>query len=142
MIQKEKMKDCIFCKIIRGEIPATKVYENDEIIAFLDIMPVNPGHTLVISKEHYENLLSTPEDILCEMISKAKLIAKAVVSGMGAGGFNLGVNNGKVAGQIVPHIHFHIMPRYPEDGRVLWLGKKSDPKELEKIAQKIKERFE
>jgi histidine triad (HIT) family protein len=137
-MQKEKMSDCIFCKIIKGEILAAKIYENDKIIAFLDIAPVNPGHTLVVSKEHYENLLSTPEEILCEMISKVKSVAKAVISGMDAEGFNLGVNNGKVAGQIIPHLHFHIMPRYTGDGRKLWLGEKSNPKELEKIAQKIK----
>jgi histidine triad (HIT) family protein len=136
------MNNCIFCKIIKGEIPAAKVYENNEIIAFLDIMPINPGHTLVVSKKHYEDLLSTPDEILCQMILKTKLIAKAVISAMKVEGFNLGINNGKVAGQIIPHLHFHIMPRYEGDGRKLWLGKKSDPKELTKIAKKIKEKLE
>lgn len=132
------MQNCIFCKIVKGEIPATKIYENDKIVAFLDIAPVNPGHALVVSKKHFENLLSTPNEILAEMILKSKIIAKAIVDGLGIKGFNLAINNGKVAGQVVFHVHFHIIPRYEGDGRALWLGKKTNLKELEKIAKKIR----
>jgi histidine triad (HIT) family protein len=130
---------CIFCQIAKGEIPAEKVYESDEILAFLDIHPVNPGHTLVISKQHFENIQSVPEDILTEMIVATKFLSKAIMAGVKAEGFNLGLNNGKIAGQIVPHLHFHIMPRFKDDDLVLWQGKKYQEGEIEKVAQAIRE---
>lgn len=136
------MQECIFCKIIRGEIPSTKIYENDKILAFLDIAPINPGHTLVVPKAHYSTLLETPEEILTEMIIKVKKVALAVLCGLKIDGFNLGLNNGKLAGQVVPHVHFHIIPRIEGDGLKPWPQRKYKMGEAEKVARKIREAME
>ncbi|MBW2982133.1 HIT family protein [Candidatus Woesearchaeota archaeon] len=131
------MEECIFCKIINGEIPSSKVYENDKVIAFLDIAPVNKGHTLVVPKEHHKDIMDTPDNILAETIKAVKKVAKAVMKATGAEGFNLGVNNGKIAGQLVMHLHFHIMPRFENDGLKLWPGRKYEGNEIDEIAKKI-----
>lgn len=131
--------DCIFCKIIRGELPSVKVYEDEKILAFLDISPVNPGHTLVVPKEHFENILDTPEETLSELITAVKKLAPAVMKGSGAPAFNLGVNNGSEAGQVVQHTHFHVMPRYQGDGYKLWGSKPYGAGEMENIGEKIRE---
>ena len=135
-------KNCIFCKIIAGEIPADKIYENDKVIAFLDVSPVNPGHTLVTSKQHFENMQATPDSVLCDLISAVKKVSKAVIKVTGADSFNLDLNNGKTAGQIVPHIHFHIIPRFAEDGYAHWKGKiKYSDGESKQIAEAIKKKI-
>ncbi|MEM4282648.1 MAG: HIT family protein [Candidatus Woesearchaeota archaeon] len=131
------MSDCIFCKIIKKEIPANIVYENDKVIAFLDIRPINTGHMLVVPKTHNVNLLDTPEDILCELAIATKKISAAVIKAVGAQGFNIGMNNGKAAGQLVMHAHLHIIPRFPNDGLRHWPGKESSKEELEAIAKEI-----
>ena len=131
------MEDCIFCKIINGEIPCSKVYENDKVLAFLDISPVNKGHALVIPKEHYKDLLSLPDNVLAEVAKVGKKVAKAVMKATGADGFNLGQNNGKTAGQVVMHFHLHIIPRFEDDGLILWPQGKYEGKEEEEIAEKI-----
>jgi histidine triad (HIT) family protein len=130
--------DCIFCKIIAGEIPANKVYEDDQVLAFLDITPVNPGHTLVIPKKHYADLLELPEDELYLLAKAVKKIAPAVLEAVGSNGFNLGLNNGDSAGQLVKHFHWHIMPRFAGDGHALWHGNKYQEGEVEVVAEKIK----
>lgn len=130
--------DCIFCKIVKGELPSYKIYEDDDVLAFLDIMPINPGHTLVIPKAHYADLFAMPEDQVSGVFSAAKKVAKAVIRGVGADAFNLGVNNGKTAGQVVFHAHIHIMPRFPDDGHKLWPGKKYGEGEAEKVREKIR----
>jgi histidine triad (HIT) family protein len=117
------MDNCIFCRIVKGQIPCAKVYENDKVLAFLDINPVNPGHTLVIPKEHYEHMEQVPDDLLKEIIVSVKKVTIAVKKGVDTDSTNLGVNNGKTAGQLVPHVHFHIMPRFPNDRKKLWEGK-------------------
>lgn len=131
------MNDCLFCKIIKGDIPGAKVYEDDKVLAFLDIKPINPGHVLVAPKEHYANILDTPEEILSAVISAVKKIAPAVLTAVNAKGFNLGVNNGSDAGQLVPHLHFHIMPRHLDDGYRLWDGKAYANGEMDKIKTAI-----
>ena len=131
------MEECIFCRIINGEIPSSKVYENDKVIAFLDIAPVNKGHTLVVPKEHHKDIIDTPADILAEAMKVVKKVAKAVMKVTSATGFNLGVNNGKVAGQLVMHLHFHVMPRFQGDGLKHWPGKKYEQGEMEKTAKEI-----
>ena len=133
------MSDCIFCKIISGEIPAQRVYENEKSLAFLDIRPVNPGHTLVAPKKHFENLLDAPPDVLVAMMDATQKVAKAILLATGDESFNLGVNNGAVAGQVVFHLHLHIMPRHPNDGHHLWSGKEYQVGEAEKLAQKIRD---
>ncbi|MDP3995219.1 MAG: HIT family protein [bacterium] len=132
------MQDCIFCKIVAGEIPSHKVYEDDEVLAFLDINPVNPGHTLVIPKEHYKDLLDTPPELASKLIQAVRDIAPAILKAVGADSFNLGLNNGATAGQVVFHTHLHIMPRFPNDGHKLWHGTSADQEELKKIADDIK----
>ena len=108
--------DCIFCKIVAGEIPCTKIYEDDQVLAFMDIGPVVKGHVLVIAKVHYETLTDTPDEILGGCLAVAKKIAAAQVKALGADGVNLHQANGAAAGQVVPHIHFHIIPRFADDG--------------------------
>lgn len=131
--------DCVFCKIIAGEIPASKIYENDKILAFLDMNPVNPGHTLVVPKAHYENLIDTEDNLLCEIILTVKKLAPAIMKGVNAKGYNLGVNSGVTAGQVIFHTHFHIMPRFEGDGHHHWNKKPYKEGEIEQIAKKIKQ---
>ncbi len=132
------MDDCIFCKIIAGKIPAMKVYENEKIFAFLDIMPVNPGHTLVVPREHHADLLETPDDVLSDMISRTKKIATAVMNAVNADGFNVGINTKPAAGQAVFHTHLHIMPRFKDDGLKHWPHRKLSDEEMKKVQEAIK----
>lgn len=132
------MDDCVFCKIVRNEIPATKIYEDEVALAFLDIHPVTPGHTLVIPKEHCENLLDIPEETLKGVVAAAKKISKAVITGVGAKGFNFSQNNGAVAGQVINHLHFHIIPRKESDGLTHWPHKDYVNGEEKEIAEKVK----
>lgn len=131
--------DCLFCKIAKGEIPSTKIYEDEKFLAFLDINPVNHGHTLIIPKEHFEDAASTPDNLLSELIVKGKKIGKALMESVGAEGFNFSTNNGKAAGQVIFHTHFHIIPRKMRDGLKHWESKKYKEGEAEEVAAKIKE---
>ncbi|MBW2999116.1 HIT family protein [Candidatus Woesearchaeota archaeon] len=135
------MDDCIFCKIIAGEFPCQKVYENEHAFAFLDISPVNKGHCLVVPKKHYEDLLDMPDDAVKEVFSVVKKVSKAVIEGVHAEGFNVGMNNRKIAGQLVMHAHIHIMPRFKADGLTLWPGGKYKEGEAEETAELIKSRL-
>ena len=132
------MPDCIFCKIVKGDIPCNKIYENDRVLAFLDLQPVNPGHTLVIPKKHFQNLLDIPEDLLCEMMVVVKKLSKVIIKAVNADGFNIGINNNETAGQGIFHMHIHIMPRFKNDGRKLWPGKPMPQEQLKEIENKIK----
>lgn len=132
------MGNCVFCKIINGEIPSNKVFENKNIVAFLDIRPVNPGHTLVVAKQHKENMLDTPEETLKELIVITKKLANAIIEAVNTNSFNIHINNNKAAGQAVPHIHFHIIPRFENDGRRLWKGNDLDSEQAKDIENKIK----
>lgn len=132
------MEDCIFCKIIKGEIPCTKLYENEKVISFLDIAPVNKGHALVLSKEHHETLLDMPDDLLAEVAKAVKKVSKAVKEGTGCGGISVFQNNYKVSGQLVPHYHAHIIPRFETDGLKHWPQGKYEEGEAEETAEKIK----
>ena len=133
------MNKCVFCKIAKGEIPADKIYEDDNFFAFLDINPVNPGHVLVVPKNHYENIYSAPDEILCDIGSLVKKISIAVKQGVNADGINIIMNNESAAGQIVPHVHFHIIPRFSGDGLRHWIGKPyANKEEVAKIAEKIR----
>lgn len=128
---------CIFCKIINKEIPCHQVYEDKKVIAFLDIKPVNPGHVLVLPKEHYQNLEAiTPED-LTALILAVKKIGARVKDKLGVPGYNVTVNNDPVAGQIVPHLHFHVIPRHAGDGHVMWPQSEYGLGEAEEIAKKL-----
>ncbi len=131
------MTDCIFCKIIAEEIPCFKIYENDKVLAFLDIMPVNKGHVLVIPKEHKETISDLSEDIFKEMMAITQKIAKAIIKGVNADGFNININNKEAAGQVIMHAHLHIVPRSKGDGLKLWPGGSYEEGEAEKVKQDI-----
>ena len=132
------MNNCIFCQIIKGELPAVKVYEDADILAFLDIHPVNLGHILIVPKTHYTSILDTPDATLAKLISAVKKMAPAVLKAVNANSFNLGVNSGAPAGQVIFHTHFHIMPRHQGDGYKLWGAKAYGPGEMEKIGETIR----
>lgn len=108
--------DCIFCKIIQGDLPCTRVYEDDAVLAFLDIGPIIKGHTLVIPKDHFDPITETPPEVLHRVINAVKKIAAAQLEGLKADGVNVTQANGSVAGQVVPHLHFHVIPRFGDDG--------------------------
>jgi histidine triad (HIT) family protein len=132
------MADCIFCKIVKKEIPSSTVYENKKVLAFLDIYPVNKGHVLIIPKKHYDTLTDIPDELLADVIKATKKIAKSVMKAMRADGFNVGMNNYKAAGQLVPHAHFHIIPRFSNDGLKLWAQGSYQEGEMKPIAESIK----
>ncbi|MCX6257215.1 MAG: HIT family protein [Bacteroidia bacterium] len=131
------MEDCIFCKIIRAEIPCIKVFENDLVIAFMDIRPVTPGHLLVVPKKHAAIIPDLDNESLAEMISIAKDLDIAVRnSGIPCEAVNLQVADGKAAGQEVPHVHLHIIPRTTGDGFGLRMpADHTVPKDMSKIAE-------
>lgn len=106
------MEDCLFCKIAKGEIPCYKVYEDADILAFLDISQTTRGHTLVITKEHFQNFLFVPKDLLSKAISVAQKVAQAEITSLGAKGVNILINTNEVAGQTIMHFHIHVIPRY------------------------------
>jgi histidine triad (HIT) family protein len=109
-------EDCIFCKIAAGEIPCFKVYEDDLVLSFLDIGPVVAGHTLVIPKRHYRNLLDVPAEALSGISRRLPMLARAVISVVQAPACHLLLNNGVEAMQSVQHLHYHILPRRQGDG--------------------------
>lgn len=133
------MEDCIFCKIARREIPATVIYNDQNILAFMDLNPIIKGHALVIPKKHYDPITATPDDLLAEMMAVAKKIAAAQEKGLRAEGINIVQNNGTCAGQAVPHIHIHVIPRFGDDGHHWnWNAKEySSGEEMETFAKQI-----
>ncbi len=130
--------DCIFCKIVKGEIPSSKIYEDDEFLAFLDIAPVNPGHTLIVPKIHCKDLLDFPKAEEADLMEFIKKVARAVKKATKADAFNLGMNNGEASGQIVPHAHLHIIPRFSNDGFKHWPHGTYKEGEAEEVQNKIK----
>lgn len=133
------MTDCIFCKIVKGEIPSAKLYEDEQSLAILDINPLTPGHTLLMTKGHYPALLDAPSETTAHLIKTSYQIVKAVVNGMKADGYNLLLNNGRCAGQLIPHLHFHIIPRRTDDGvHFHWSPRNYAKGEMEKVAQEIR----
>ena len=133
------MSDCIFCKIIEGNIPASVIYEDDQALAFMDIGPIIKGHALVIPKKHYETITQIPDELLMHLHAVAKRIAQAQQDALNADGVNIMQNNGTVAGQEVPHFHIHIIPRFAEDGHHWnWHPKKyADLEEMNLLAKKL-----
>jgi histidine triad (HIT) family protein len=133
------MNDCIFCKIANKEIPATVVYEDAEVLVFMDIGPIIKGHALVISKEHYDPVTETPDAVLAKLHLTAKRIAQAQMNGLSADGVNIIQNNGTAAGQEVSHIHVHVIPRFNDDGHHWnWNAKKYESfDEMTELAEKM-----
>jgi len=134
------MDGCVFCKMVAGEIPVAKVYEDDAVFAFLDIGPINDGHTLVIPKRHCTRIHECETDVLADVASRLGRIAEAVMTAVDADGYNVLSNNGSVAGQVVDHLHFHIIPRKIGDGVFTeWPSYRYKPGQIEKLAAKIRE---
>lgn len=131
--------DCVFCKIIKGELPSYRVYEDEDILTVLDINPVSRGHCLVIPKKHFENIFDIDDIILQKIISGAKLISKKLAKSLKADGINLLQANGEKAGQVVFHFHLHVVPRYNNDGLNFHPASRQEPtlEELKKLAEKI-----
>jgi len=137
------MKDCIFCRIVAGELSATKVYEDDLVLAFLDIAPINPGHLLVIPKEHHESISTVPEAVVGRMMRIAGRLGTAQRRALDADGFNLHLADGACAGQVVMHAHLHVIPRHAEDAfHWGWRQQRySDDAARDAIAARILDRF-
>jgi len=124
-------KPCIFCQIVTGKIPAEKIYEDDYCYAFLDAHPNTKGHTLVIPKDHVENIYGIADEALCRVMISVKKIALALKNGLEADGINIAMNNEAPAGQIIFHAHVHVIPRYVKENTIA----KSEL--VEKIQQEI-----
>ncbi len=132
------MKDCVFCKIVNGELPCYKIYEDDFVLAFLDIANDIEGHTVVVPKKHYESVCTCDNTTLCRLIEACKKIGKHYVDDCGFDGFNILNNAGQCAGQSVMHVHFHVYPRRNNDGKWLAPNNPGCDKELEEIWKNIK----
>jgi len=128
---------CIFCQIVNREIPAKIVYEDADTLAFLDIKPVNPGHILVIPKKHYQNLEEAPIEELQKIIVTVKKMGALLKEKLEITGYNVIENNDPVAGQITPHLHFHVIPRHSGDGNALWDQRDYQSGEAEEIMKKL-----
>jgi len=135
------MDNCIFCKIINGEIPSSKVYEDDDVLAILDISQATHGHTLVISKQHFPNFLATPKEVMHKVMDVAQRIGQVQIAVLGAKGVNILTNVGEEAGQTIMHYHVHVIPRYTRDAgfRIELKDNNVDKSLLPSLANKIKE---
>ncbi|MEK7509526.1 MAG: HIT family protein [Patescibacteria group bacterium] len=132
------MKDCIFCKIVRGKLPSYKVYEDEKTLAFLDMYPVTPGHALVVPKQHSTNIFDIAPDDWSVTCETARVVAAMLDKALNADGVNLMMNNREHAGQVVEHPHIHLIPRFKGDGFTLWPHKSYAEGEAATIAEKIR----
>ena len=130
-------ENCVFCRIAAGDIPSAKVYEDDQVIAFLDLAPVHPGHVLVVPKEHYADILGFPAECAAAVCGAVQKVAAAQMKALGATGVNVLQNNGAAAGQAVFHIHWHVIPRFDGDGLRLWNQKSYGDGEMLQTAEKL-----
>lgn len=141
MTSGQRDPNCIFCKIIAGQVPCQKVFENEHVLAFLDINPLADGHTVVVPRHHADSLGTLPPDWAAELGRTLGRIATTVVGAVGATGYNVLQNNGRIAGQIVPHVHFHIVPRREGDGLgYRWQTKSASAEDLTRVADQIRAR--
>jgi histidine triad (HIT) family protein len=131
-----KKDDCIFCKIAAGEIPSSTVYEDENFRAILDLSPASKGHTLILPKQHADNIMDLDSTSAAKVLPVASKIGKAMLTGLNCDGFNVIQNNGEAAGQTVMHFHVHVIPRYQNDGCIAaWTPGKDD--DMENTAKKI-----
>lgn len=131
------MESCIFCKIIKGEIPCHQIYEDDQVLSFLDIKPVNPGHALVLPKVHTATLEEISLEDLSAVILAVKKIGQLLKDKLGIAGYNLILNNDPIAGQEIPHLHFHIVPRQSGDALRLFPQRTYAAGATEEVLKKI-----
>ena len=129
---------CIFCKIINHEIPSSIVYEDDDVLAILDISQVTRGHTLVMPKKHFANIIEADEETVQKCVSVAKRLAEQIVRNTGASGVNVLTNCGESAGQSVDHLHFHIIPRYDENDAIVIKFRESEQQDLGEVLKTVK----
>lgn len=134
------MNDCIFCRIVQGTVPSAKIYEDDAVLAFMDIGPIIKGHALVIPKVHYATLTEVPHVLAARLIAVVQRVAAAQQTALQADGVNIHQSNGACAGQVVPHVHFHVIPRFTNDGhRWNWAATKYEaPAEMAALAQRLR----
>ncbi|MCS3924164.1 HIT family protein [Methanosalsum natronophilum] len=134
---------CLFCKIVDGKVPTNKVFEDENAIAFLDIEPATQGHTIVITKNHFDSFTTTSEDEVAMLFKTVHKVAKALEKTFSLYGMNIGTNVGNIAGQEIHHFHVHLIPRYEGDGgqngikSIVWTD--SDTNSLDILAARIKE---
>ena len=135
------MTECIFCDVMDGKLPSYMIYDDDDCLAILDRYPIDNGHSLIITKQHYEKITDMSIDDVSKLFSKVPKIVNAIIKATGADAFSIAQNNGKSAKQIIPHVHIHLIPRYNKTG-TLWTKRKimSDD-ELKQLAEKIKNCF-
>jgi histidine triad (HIT) family protein len=133
----------VFEKIIAGEIPANKIYEDENTFAFLDADPINPGHTLVVPKKPYKNIYEIPASEFNQIMQTVRRLAPKIKQAVSAEGINIGINNDPAAGQEVMHLHVHIMPRFADDNFQHWQGEDDyhDDVRGEEIAESIRGRL-
>ncbi len=133
------MSDCLFCKIVSKAILSEIVYEDDDVLAFLDTNPVNPGHVLVMPKQHYEDFMAMQEEACAPLAKVIKKIMNVQIGELGYEGVNLFQNNKPAAGQVIPHLHFHVIPRKNGDGYVHWQGQEYGNGEKTVMGARIRE---
>ena len=142
-------ESCNFCKIVSKKAQASVVYEDDSVLAFMDLHPANVGHTLVVPREHWETIYVVPEKVLADLFAVVKMVSVAVKKAVGAEGISILQFNERAAGQSVKHFHVHVMPRFREDAISKFIGamlgpvgfEKKERQDLDEIAEKIKENF-
>ena len=135
--------ECLFCKIVSGEIPSAKVYEDDRVFAFMDINPINEGHLLLVPKNHVATIYEIGPEDLTAMMAVAQKLARAQSDILNMPGLNLVQNNGRPANQVVDHFHIHLVPRWPDDSWSHWKGSliAGDIEAIKAMAEKIKARL-
>jgi histidine triad (HIT) family protein len=141
LLVTSNMSDCLFCKIVARQIPAYVVYENDHVLAFLDVTPRSPGHTVVIPKTHAPTIVTLPDAELAPLFAAVKKVDQLLLNSLAPDGMTIGINQGKASGQEVDHLHVHLVPRWHGDGGHAIQSVVNDtPKEsLESIQKKILE---
>ena len=134
--------NCLFCKIVDGQLPCYKVYEDDSVIAFLDIFPVGDGHTLIIPKKHSELFHECSDEVVSSVALAVKKVGQAVIKAFGVEGYNVLCNNGSVSGQVVGHVHYHVIPRKSGDGILTgWPKAELNKGQAEEILDKIQQQL-
>jgi histidine triad (HIT) family protein len=133
-------EDCIFCKIVDGVIPCSKVYEDDRALAFMDICPINKGHLLVVPKEHFQTVLDMEPELYAHLSAVICRLARAVNDALSPDGLNVLQLNGKAGNQVVPHVHVHLAPRWHGDGVTVsaWEPIPGNMKEISEVAANIR----
>ena len=133
----KQLDGCIFCKIVRGEAPAHKVYEDERVLVFMDLFPVTDGHALIVTKEHFENLFEATEESLQAVVASSRRIARAIQAALEPEGLMVFQLNGRAAGQAVFHYHMHLMPRNEGEPLALHTRVQGDPERLREVAERL-----